>query len=142
MEPRHFDEEFMDEHDLGGDVMEIFGAHHHINTLLGDINFKRSVNFVSGLSDYEAKVSLITTNFDSLMEDHPLEGDEVIALCFGQQHQRDVVLQDGEEDTTDEFADGLAYLTAEQARDLSDMLLEYADEVEEANAEDEEEESE
>lgn len=137
MEPRHFDEEFMDEHDLEGYVMDVHGAYHHINTLTGDTQLKRSTNFIDGVNNYDSKVSLITTDFDSLNDQHPLEGEKVISLCFGQEHERDVILTDGETDTTDEFADGLAYLTADQARQLSDKLDEYADKVEEANEDEE-----
>lgn len=133
MEPRHFDEEFMDEHDLEGFVMDVYGAYHHINTLTGDAQLKRSTNFVEGVNNYDSKVSLVRTDFDSLNDQHPLEGKNVISLCFGQEHERDIIMTDGETDTTDEFADGLAYLTADQARELSDKLNEYADKVDEAN---------
>ena len=140
MDPRHFDEEFMEEHDLDGHVIDIHGAYHHINTLNGDVTFKRADNFIEGVGDYEAKVSLVTTDYDSLDETHPLQGDEVICLCFGQQYQRDAVQQDGESTTTEEFADGLGYLTPDQARELAGELEEYADEVEETNSEENDEE--
>lgn len=132
MEPMHFDEDFQEEHNRDGHVVDIHGAHHHINKLLGDLQFKRMDDFVQGASNYEAKVSVLNTEFNSLNEDHPLQDDEVVMLCYGQQHSIDVNV-DGDDDTTEEHADGIAYLTPEQAEEVAEALYDYAEDAREAN---------
>lgn len=136
MEPAHFDEEFMDKHGMDGEITEVFGAHCHINKLLGDLQFKRMDDFIDGASNYRSRVSVVHSEYNSLTEDHPLQGNEIVMLCFGQEHDIDVEI-DGEKDTTEEHADGIAYMTPEQAREVADNLHEYADTVEEINEDNE-----
>lgn len=133
MEPMHFDEEFQNEHDTDATVVDIHGAHHHINKILGDLQFKRMDDFITGISDYEAKVSVLNTHFNSLDDSHPLQDDEVIMLCYGQQHNIDVDIDEDDNAAGEEHADGIAYLTPTQAREVADALEEYADKAEEEN---------
>jgi len=135
LDPNSFDESTAENQDYDLTVLDITEAHSHINTFATDVQFKRLESFFDGIEDYEAKLSVRGVDFNSGDDQNELEGQRIVMLGIGQEHQKSITLNDGSSDVTGEHADSYAYLTPDDAEEVAEELMEFASRAREENQE-------